>query len=160
MVSGSCRKMARRQPAKVTPTSVSIGIWIIPSMSYSTGSSVVISLSLILLSSVNDEYRVVVLPLPVGPVTSTIPLGRSMAARNFDIMSSSMPTFSRLRLTTLRSSTRMTTHSPKMVGSTLTRKSTACPPTISSIRPSWGMRRSAMSRLAITLIRVVMANAR
>jgi hypothetical protein len=29
------------------------------------------------------EYRVVVLPLPVGPVTSTMPLGRSMNERTF-----------------------------------------------------------------------------
>ena len=35
-----------------------------------------------------------------------------------------IPTFSRLRLTTLRSNTRMTTLSPKIVGNTLTRRST------------------------------------
>ena len=51
-------------------------------MSYSTGSSVVISLSSMLLSSLSAEYSVVVLPEPVGPVTSTMPFGFSIASRN------------------------------------------------------------------------------
>ena len=47
-----------------------------------------------------------------------------------------------------------------MVGSTLTRRSTGWPPTVRRMRPSCGSRRSAMSRLAMTLMRVVMAKAR
>ena len=71
-----------------------------------------------------------------------------------------MPTVSKSSITTDRSRIRITTLSPNIVGSTLTRKSTGCPPTVKRIRPSCGMRRSAMSKSAITLMRVVMANAR
>ena len=53
----------------------------------------------------------------------------------------------------------MTTLSPNMVGRTLTRRSTGWPLTTSSIRPSWGSRRSAMFRFAMTLIRLAMATA-
>ena len=59
----------------------------------------------------------------------------------------------------LRSSTRMTTLSPNIVGSTLTRRSIGWLLTFSSMRPSCGMRRSAMSRLAMTLMRELMAGA-
>ena len=45
ILSGSCRKIDRRHWAKVLPIAASIGICTMPSMSYSTGSSVVISLS-------------------------------------------------------------------------------------------------------------------
>ena len=71
-----------------------------------------------------------------------------------------MPTLFKSNDTTDRSSTRITTLSPNMVGSTETRKSTGWPPMVSSIRPSCGTRRSAMSSLAMTLMRVVMAKAR
>ena len=54
----------------------------------------------------------------------------------------------------------MTTDSPNIVGSTLTRRSTGLPPTLSSMRPSCGRRRSAMSSSAITLMRLMMAFAR
>ena len=64
-----------------------------------------------------------VFPEPVGPVTMTMPLGLLMSWRTIDRSSSRMPSFSRLRLTLLRSSTRMTTDSPNMVGKTLTRRS-------------------------------------
>ena len=53
--SGSCRRIERRQWAKVLPISESICTWTMPSMSYSTGSSVVISLSSISLSSERAE---------------------------------------------------------------------------------------------------------
>ena len=55
ILSGSCRRMARRQLANVLPIEASMGTWMIPSMSYSTGSSVVISLSWIVLSSFSAE---------------------------------------------------------------------------------------------------------
>ena len=54
----------------------------------------------------------------------------------------------------------MTTLSPNIVGSTLTRMSTGLPPTFSSMRPSCGSRRSAMSRFDMTLMRLAMAVAR
>ena len=87
-------------------------------------------------------------------------MGRFITSRNLRLMPSSMPSLSSESETTPRSSTRMTTLSPKSVGRTLTRRSTGWPPTFSSMRPSCGRRRSAMSRFAITLIRVVIAKAR
>ncbi len=56
ILSGSCRRMARRHWANVLPIAASIGTWTMPSMSYSTGSSVVISLSSISFNSL--ERRV------------------------------------------------------------------------------------------------------
>ena len=53
----------------------------------------------------------------------------------------------------------MTTDSPNIVGSTLTRRSIGWLLTFSSMRPSCGTRRSAMSRLAMTLMRELMAGA-
>ena len=56
------------------------------------------------------------------------------------------------------SSRRSTTFSPKIVGSTETRKSISWPPpSFSLMRPSCGRRRSAMSSDAMTLMREVMA---
>ncbi len=92
-------------------------------MSYSTGSSVVTSLSAISFISDNAEYSVVVLPEPVGPVTSTMPFGRLMIRRKFSLVVSSMPTLSSDKFTTERSKIRMTTLSPNIVGKTLTRRS-------------------------------------
>ncbi len=57
-----------------------------------------------------------------------------------------------------RSSTRSTTLSPNMVGRVETRRSTGLPAMFSSMRPSWGTRRSAMSMvLVMTLMRLLMA---
>ncbi len=53
----------------------------------------------------------------------------------------------------------MTTASPNIVGSTLTRRSIGWLFTFSSMRPSCGMRRSAMSRFAMTFTRELMAAA-
>ena len=47
----------------------------------------------------------------------------------------------------------MTTFSPYTVGRVETRRSMALPSTVSPMRPSWGMRRSAMSISAMTLRR-------
>ena len=51
----------------------------------------------------------------------------------------------------------MTTPSPKSIGMTLTRTSTCRPPTWNLMRPSCGMRRSAMLRLARILMRLMIA---
>ena len=67
------------------------------------------------------EYSVVVLPEPVGPVTSTMPYGfitasiRSFSARG------SMPNFSRSSVRLPLSRIRSTTFSPNSVGSVDTR---------------------------------------
>ncbi len=47
--------MARSAVANVTPISELIGTWMMPSMSYSTGSSVVMILSVISFSSLRAE---------------------------------------------------------------------------------------------------------
>ncbi len=52
---------------------------------------------------------------------------------------------------------RITTFSPKIVGSVLTRRSIFLSPTFSLMRPSCGMRRSAMSSSAMILSRLMMA---
>ena len=51
------------------------------------------------------------------------------------------------------SSRRITTRSPLLAGKVETRTSTSRPPMRSPMRPSWGMRFSAMSSRAITLMR-------
>ena len=101
-----------------------------------------------------------VFPDPVGPVTRMIPFGRCTILRNFASVAGSIPILFRSSCTTVRSSTRMTTDSPNSVGSTLTRRSTEFPPTVNSMRPSWGTRRSAMSRFAMIFTRLTIAFAR
>jgi hypothetical protein len=61
--------MERRPRANVSPFFSLIGICVMPASWYSTGSSMVMILS----STERISYSVVVLPLPVGPVTSTMP---------------------------------------------------------------------------------------
>ena len=73
ILSGSCRKIERSPRANVSPFFSFTGICVIPTIWYSTGSSMVISLSSSLLISFSAAYSVVVLPDPVGPVTSTMP---------------------------------------------------------------------------------------
>ena len=75
MMFGSCRKNARRAVAKLRPMSSCICTWLMPCRLNSTGSSAVEMLRSIVLSSDSAEYSVVVLPEPVGPVTSTMPYG-------------------------------------------------------------------------------------
>ena len=65
--------MERRPRANVRPFFSFTGICKTPGNWYSTGSSMVTILSLRRLISVSAAYSVVVLPLPVGPVTSTMP---------------------------------------------------------------------------------------
>ena len=75
ITSGSWRKNARNARGKVMPTASLTGTCMIPSMSYSTGSSTVSSFESIVLIRRRQEYSVVVLPQPVGPVLMKIPLG-------------------------------------------------------------------------------------
>ncbi len=58
------------------------------------GSSIVIILSSSLLILFKIEYKVVVLPEPVGPVIITMPLGWEISFLKTSIISSRMPSFS------------------------------------------------------------------
>ena len=129
-------------------------------MSYSTGSSAVRILVVMSLSSFNAAYKVVVFPLPVGPVTITIPFGLLMRPLTFSRSSSRKPTLSKLNCTLPRSNTRITTLSPNMVGNTATRRSTGALFKFNSMRPSCGRRRSAMSSFAMTFTRLTKAIAK
>ena len=108
------------------------------------------------------EYSVLVLPLPVGPVTSTSPQGRRIASskRFSDSASNPSPVMSSISL--LRSSSRSTIFSPCRVGRQETRKSISFAPpfafNLNLMRPSWGSRFSAMSSFAITFRREVMVS--
>src|SRR5439155_10832210 len=73
MMFGSCRRNALRAAANVMPTSLRTSTWLMPSKLYSTGSSAVMMFTSIWLIRDRAEYSVVVLPDPVGPVTSTMP---------------------------------------------------------------------------------------
>ena len=126
------------------PTSLRTRTWLTPYMLYSTGSSAVMMFVSMSLTFAMHEYSVVVLPEPVGPVTSTMPYGFSTASiRSFSAFAS-MPNFARSSVRLPLSRIRNTTFSPKIVGSVDTRKSMTFCPTFSLMRPSCGTRRSAM----------------
>ena len=78
MTSGSCRRMERRPLAKVMPALRLSCTWRILSMRYSTGSSTVMMLMSGWLIRFRIEYRLVLLPLPVGPVLRIMPYGLVM----------------------------------------------------------------------------------
>ncbi len=102
-------------------------------------------------------YRVVVLPLPVGPVTSTMPCGRWINPWKRSATRGEKPSRSKGRNTDERSSSRMTIDSPWMVGTVETRMSTRRPWAVTRMRPSCGRRRSAMFISAMILMRDVSA---
>ncbi len=83
ILSGSCRRMERSPRAKVRPFFSLTGICSTPCSWYSTGSSMVTILSDPVCVSEIAAYKVVVLPLPVGPVTSSIPYGSELRRRSW-----------------------------------------------------------------------------
>ncbi len=110
------------------------------------------------LISESAAYSVVVLPLPVGPVTSTMPYGSAMYLRKRRSSSSGNPRMSRrsswnCSLIDSLSRMRMTASSPCTLGMIDTRKSMLFPPRRTLKRPSCGTRFSAMSSSAITFTR-------
>ena len=152
-MSGSARIIERSPLANVSPAFGLIWIWVIPSIWYSTGSSIVMIPFSGLLSSVSAAYSVVDFPEPVGPVTSTAPCARwnrpaeplqlqllhpELLEIEVDVVLVQDPQHDRLAVT---------------LGSVTTRTSTCRPSTVSPTRPSCGMRRSEMSRSLMILIR-------
>ena len=100
---------------------------------------------------------VVVLPLPVGPVTTMMPWGslsnsRSLASSDVEKPSFSMPSNPRSF-----ASRRITADSPCWVGMMAMRMSNSARATRTRAAPSWGSRRSAMLRPARILMREMMA---
>ena len=75
ITSGSWRKIDFSPVANVRPAWSAIWIWLTRGKMYSTGSSIVMTLMSRRLISDNVAYNVVVLPLPVGPPTITMPNG-------------------------------------------------------------------------------------
>ena len=113
------------------------------------------------LISLSTPYSVVDLPEPVGPVTSRAPVGLRTIASSVSRIASESPSSVNVGGRRDLSRRRITTPSPSTVGSTATRMSSGRPatPAASEIRPSCGLRRSAMSSFASTLSRVVTAEA-
>ena len=73
MMLGSCRRKARKEAAKFNPICSFICTWLTPANWNSTGSSAVMMFVSGVFSRAMEEYSVLVLPDPVGPVTNTIP---------------------------------------------------------------------------------------
>src|SRR5437879_10569 len=69
------RRAARGAGARVSPALTLICTWCTPASRYSTGSSTVMMLISARLSSLSAPWSVVDLPEPVGPVTSSAPVG-------------------------------------------------------------------------------------
>src|ERR1017187_2026418 len=122
-------------------------------MSYSIGSSIVMMLRVLSLSCSSAAYNVVVLPEPVGPVTSRMPYGLWIRSSLSFCVDASRPRETRLSRPACLSSRRNTTRSPWPDGMVETRTSTARPAMRRLIRPSCGRRFSAMSSFAMTLMR-------
>ena len=76
ITSGSERSIARKPAANVRPALLFTCTWLMPPRRYSTGSSTVMILRSPVFRLCSAPYRVVDLPEPVGPETSTAPYGR------------------------------------------------------------------------------------
>ena len=153
MTSGSCRRMARRALLNVMPMFSCTGIWVMPGISYSTGSSTVMIFFSPSMMYCKAEYRVVVLPEPVGPVTRIIPWLFFRICWKLVMMLPDSPDLLRSRICFFWSRIRMTISSPYGVGTVLTLMSMVRPPLFVRMRPSWGRRRSEISSFASIFMR-------
>ncbi len=162
MMFGSWRRKLLSAAAKLSPMFSRTCTWLTPGRLNSTGSSAVMMLVSVVLIFEIDEYSVLVLPLPVGPVTRTMPHGLLIAASSFCSDSSSKPSLVMSSISFDLSSRRMTIFSPKSVGRQETRKSMSLVEPLSEkrilMRPSCGSRFSAISSLAMILTREVIAS--
>ena len=96
------------------------------------------------LSCDSSEYSVVVLPQPVGPVTTRMPSGPRHHQLQFAQGVGGEAHLLQLMMDFSRSSMRSTMFSPWMPGWVETRKSIGRPFSVSDMRPSCGARVSAM----------------
>ena len=152
--------MERRAEAKVRSTLLLTWIWLIPSISASTGSSTVTILTSSLFSSLRAVYRVVDLPLPVGPVTKIIPKGLAIIWSKRAISSGASPSSFLFLVRFSLEEIRITIFSPCTVGMEEIRISYSCLSTTMDIRPSCGFLFSEMSIPPMILMRVEMAGRR
>ena len=155
--SGSCRKMARSARAKVSSMRGFTCVCPTPGKSYSMGSSTVMMLLCAASSRARLAYSVVVLPLPVGPVTKMMPCGWCMSCSKRCSTPPCMPTASSVRRLSDLSSRRSTARSPCAPGRVDTRTSMARVPSRRLMRPSCGRRFSAMSSSAMIFRRLMSA---
>ncbi len=119
---------------------------------YSTGSSMVIILISGELILDKIAYRVVDLPLPVGPVTRIIPWEDWINFSTISSFSSFNPSSGRLNSLVDLFNNLSTSRSPWVIGIVETRISILWSPILTSKRPSCGSRFSAIFIFAITLI--------
>src|SRR5438132_5586384 len=83
------------------------------------------------------EYRVVVLPLPVGPLTRIMPYGLSDMASHISNVAGVKPSLANPSRVLLWSRMRITTFSPNTVGRVDTRRSNSLFSMATWILPSW-----------------------
>ena len=104
------------------------------------------------------EYKVVVLPEPVGPVTRMIPCGLCTRLSQRSASCGVNPSAARSLMAVSGSKMRITSFSPNAVGSVDKRISNSSPfgPRV-LMRPSCGRRRSTTSMRPSSLTRAVMA---
>ncbi len=161
-MSGSCRKVERKTLANVSPILSLTCTWLMPGRRYSTGSSTVMILVSGLFISLSAPYSVVVLPEPVGPVTSNMPCAWPMKSDILRKIGAGKPRRSsdnRLAPCAPCGNSRNTTDSPNWVGMVEMRMSIAWLRILATKRPSCGSRRSAISRPLINFRRCTTAGA-
>ena len=126
MMSGSCRSNARTPSAKLRSILWWTCIWLKLGSTISIGSSIVQTLTSGVARCFKLVYRVVVLPDPVGPVTSTIPFGLSHICSHRPKSSLAKPSCPNDLSNMSGSKIRITIFSPCAVGKVERRSSTSC----------------------------------
>ena len=158
ITSGSWRRKLRSAVAKVKPAGRFTCICCTSAMWYSTGSSMVRMLTCRCRISSSIAYSVVDLPQPVGPVARNMPWLRCISVSSSCLSRVPRPMSPSVRRLSSVSSRRITTLSPKIVGSTEKRRSTVRPSSSRKVlRPSWAVRCSARFMRPSTLRRLTSA---
>ncbi len=153
ITSGSWRNKARIPAAKSSFTASASEVWRRRGSGYSTGSSKVMMLSCSASKVCNMEYRLVVLPLPVGPVTISKPSGRCTSWRRLATCAGGSPKAGSGTMPLSCSNSRSTRFSPCSVGKLATRRSSLRPKHDTLNCPSCAARVSAIFIPASTLSR-------
>jgi hypothetical protein len=151
ITSGSPRSTERSADTNVTPAAAFVCIWYVPGSSYSTGSSIVITVRSGRAISSSAAYSVVDFPEPVGPVTISAPTARVTMRSSSICIQLASPRSVSDGATDVFWSSRTTTPSPETVGRIVILASIVRPLVVRiEKRPSCGRRCSARSSFAIT----------